>query len=187
MDPHKGLGLPYGTGAVLVRDGHLLARSNAYYADYMQDAKQDARQDQCDEPDEYSPADYSLELTRPFRGPRMWFPLKLFGLKPFRAALAEKIWLARYFHQQLGKLEGFETGPYPDLSIVTFRYRPANGEDNACNKQLLDAVHKDGKVFITSTRIDGKFTLRLAVLNFRTHRATVDYLLALLQEEAHRL
>lgn len=187
MDPHKGLGLPYGTGAVLVRDGLWLARSNAYYADYMQDAKKDARQEQYDEQDEYSPADYSLELTRPFRGPRMWFPLKLFGLKPFRAALTEKIWLARYFHQQLGELEGFETGPYPDLSIVTFRYRPANGTDNACNKQLLDAVHKDGKVFITSTRIDGKFTLRLAVLNFRTHRATVDYLLALLQEEAHRL
>lgn len=187
MDPHKGLGLPYGTGAVLVRDGHWLARSNAYYADYMQDAKKDDRQGKYDEPDEYSPADYSLELTRPFRGPRMWFPLKLFGLKPFRAALAEKIWLARYFHQQLGKLEGFETGPYPDLSIVTFRYRPANGEDNACNKQLLDAVHKDGKVFITSTLIDGKFTLRLAVLNFRTHRATVDYLLALLQKEAQRL
>ncbi len=185
MDPHKGLGLPYGTGAVLVRDGQLLARSNAYYADYMQDAKQPARQDGYDEPAEYSPADYSLELTRPFRGPRMWFPLKLFGLKPFRAALAEKIWLARYFHQELGKLERLETGPYPDLSIVTFRYRPANGEDDACNKQLLDAVHKDGKVFITSTRIDGKFTLRLAVLNFRTHRATVDYLLALLQ--AHRL
>ena len=39
MDPHKGLGLPYGTGAVLIRDGRLLARSNAYYADYMQDAK----------------------------------------------------------------------------------------------------------------------------------------------------
>ena len=187
MDPHKGLGLPYGTGAVLVRDGLWLARSNAYYADYMQDAKKDARQEQYDEQDEYSPADYSLELTRPFRGPRMWFPLKLFGLKPFRAALTEKIWLARYFHQQLGELEGFETGPYPDLSIVTFRYRPANGKDNACNKQLLDAVHKDGKVFITSTRIDGKFTLRLAVLNFRTHRATVDYLLALLQEETHRL
>ena len=185
MDPHKGLGLPYGTGAVLVRDGQLLARSNAYYADYMQDAKQPARQDGYDVPAEYSPADYSLELTRPFRGPRMWFPLKLFGLKPFRAALAEKIWLARYFHQELGKLEGFETGPYPDLSIVTFRYRPANGEDDACNKQLLDAVHKDGKVFITSTRIDGKFTLRLAVLNFRTHRANVDYLLALLQ--AYRL
>ena len=183
MDPHKGLGLPYGTGAVLVRDGRLLARSNAYYADYMQDAKQAGN----DQPAEYSPADYSLELTRPFRGPRMWFPLKLFGLKPFRAALAEKIWLARYFHQQLGKMEGFEAGPYPDLSIVTFRFRPGHDQADTLNKKLLEAVHRDGKVFITSTRVEGKFTLRLAVLNFRTHRETVDYLLALLKQKAAEL
>lgn len=183
MDPHKGLGLPYGTGAVLVKEGKLLARSNTYFANYMQDAIQAFP----DEKSWKSPADLSLELTRPFRGPRMWFPLKLFGLKPFRASLAEKIWLARYFHRELGKMEGFESGPYPDLSIVTFRYRPASGDINEFNKHLMEAVHQDGRVFITSTRIDGEFTLRLAVLNFRTHRATVDYLLQLLRQKAHEL
>jgi aromatic-L-amino-acid decarboxylase len=177
MDPHKGLGLPYGSGAVLVKEGRLLAESNRYYANYMQDAIKPGRTDKR----EYSPADYSLELTRPFRGPRMWFPLRLFGLRVFRASLAEKIWLARYFHRELGKLEGFETGPCPDLSIVTFRYIPPQGDANPFNKRLLEAVHEDGKVFITSTLIDGKFTLRLAVLNFRTHRDTIDYLLDLLQ------
>jgi len=148
---------------------------------------QDAKRADHDEEAAFSPADYSLELTRPFRGPRMWFPLKLFGLKPFRASLAEKIWLARYFHQELGKLEGFELGPYPDLSIVTFRYRPASGDANAFNRQLLQTVHEDGKVFITSTMIDGKYTLRLAVLNFRTHRETIDYLLELLRQKVSEL
>lgn len=183
MDPHKGLGLPYGTGAVLVKDGRLLARSNAYYADYMQDAKRRGREQET----RFSPADYSLELTRPFRGPRMWFPLKLFGLKPFRAALAEKIWLARYFYREMDKLEGFEIGPHPDLSIVTFRYRPKSGDADGFNRRLLQAVHEDGKVFITSTMIGGKFILRLAVLNFRTHRETIDYLLELLQSKAGEL
>jgi len=183
MDPHKGLGIPYGTGAVLVRDGALLARSNAYYADYMQDAKRL-------EPDPeapYSPADYSLELTRPFRGPRLWFPLKLFGLRPFRAMLSEKIWLARHFHEALSRRPGFETGPSPDLSIVTFRYRPRSGDPDAFNRALLEAVHEDGRVFITSTRIGGRFTLRLAVLNFRTHLEHVDYLLDLLADKAAEL
>jgi glutamate/tyrosine decarboxylase-like PLP-dependent enzyme len=182
MDPHKGLGLPYGTGAVLVKKGAQLARSNTYYADYMQDAIPQSREE-----DWKSPADLSLELTRPFRGPRMWFPLKLFGLKPFRASLAEKIWLARYFHQQLGDISGFEVGPYPDLSIVTFRYRPKSGDTDDFNKRLMESVHQDGKVFITSTRVNGRFTLRLAVLNFRTHLATVDYLLELLQRNALEL
>jgi glutamate/tyrosine decarboxylase-like PLP-dependent enzyme len=183
MDPHKGLGIPYGTGAVLLRDARLLAASNTYYADYMQDAKDEVPGYDA----EFSPADYSLELTRHFRGPRMWFPLKLFGLQPFRAALAEKIWLARYFYQAINKLDGFETGPYPDLSIVTFRYFPAAGAANDFNRKLLEAVHQDGKVFITSTLIDGEFTLRLAVLNFRTHRKTIDYLLELLRRESDRL
>lgn len=183
MDPHKGLGIPYGTGAVLLREGQLLAASNAYYADYMQDAKAETSNPDA----EFSPADYSLELTRHFRGPRMWFPLKLFGLKPFRAALREKIWLARYFYEKACGIDGIETGPYPDLSIVTFRYRPATGDANTFNRKLLDAVHEDGRVFITSTQVDGQFTLRLAVLNFRTHRKTIDYLLRLLKEKIHEL
>lgn len=183
MDPHKGLGIPYGTGAVLVQRGRQLAESFSYYADYMQDAKHTGYDPEA----EYAPADYSPELTRPFRGPRLWFPLKLFGLAPFRSALSEKIWLARYFHERISATPGFEAGPYPDLSIVTFRYRPQEGEANDFNRRLLAAVHEDGRVFITSTLIDGVFTLRLAVLNFRTHLEQVDYLLALLRRRAGEL
>ena len=183
LDPHKGLGLPYGSGAVLIKNVRLLVESNRFYADYMQDAKPA----DFDPDAALSPSDLSLELTRPFRGPRMWFPLKMFGLKPFRASLNEKIWLARYFHQELSRMEGFETGPYPDLSIVIYRYLPKAGDANAFNKRLQEAVHEDGRVFTTSTMIAGKYTLRLAVLNFRTHRETIDYLLELLQRKAREL
>jgi len=117
----------------------------------------------------------------------MWFPLMLFGLKPFRAPLAEKIWLARYFHQELSRTEGFEIGPDPDLSIVIYRYLPKAGDANAFNKRLLEAVLEDGRIFISSTMIDGKYTLRLAVLNFRTHIESIDYLLELLQRKAREL
>jgi len=183
MDPHKGLGIPYGSGAVLVRQGRQLADSFSYYADYMQDAKHTGYDPEA----EFAPADYSPELTRPFRGPRLWFPLKLFGLEPFRAALSEKIWLARYFHEQISAMQGFEAGPYPDLSIVTFRYCPRRNDANDFNRRLLAAVHEDGKVFITSTLVDGAFTLRLAVLNFRTHLEQVDYLLELLRRKSKEL
>lgn len=173
LDPHKGLFLPYGSGAVLVREEEWLARSQAYQADYMQDARISSGH--------YSPADLSLELTRPFRGLRFWLPLKLFGLAPFRTALAEKIWLARYFYEELGKTPGWETGPYPELSVVTYRYIPDRGDADSFNRQLVEAVQADGKVFISSTLIRGKFYLRLAVLHFRTHLLQVDYLLGLLK------
>jgi len=179
LDPHKGMFLPYGSGAVLVRDIEWLVKAHGYQADYMQDARDSAGN--------YSPADLSLELTRPFRGLRFWLPLKLFGVAPFRAALAEKIWLARYFHQQLEQTPGWETGPCPELSVVTFRYVPNQGDADTFNKRLLAAVHADGKVFISSTQINGNFILRLAVLHFRTHLATVDYVLDLLKQKARKM
>jgi len=179
MDPHKGLFLPYGTGAVLVRDVEKLATAHSYQADYLQDA--------LGGENAYSPAELSMELTRPFRGLRMWLPLRLFGLAPYRAALAEKIWLARYLHERLSSMDGFETGPYPDLSVVTFRYLPPHGNADAFNRRLLKAVLDDGRVFISSTMLDGHFTLRAAVLHFRTHRAEADHLLACLAASAARL
>jgi len=174
LDPHKGMFLPYGSGAVLVRDEEWLARSQVYEADYMQDARKAAGH--------YSPADLSLELTRPFRGLRFWLPLKLFGVAPFRAALAEKIWLARYFHAELSKMRGWEVGPCPELSVVIYRYVPAHGDADDFNKKLVEGVQADGMVFISSTLIEGHFYLRLAVLHFRTHLQQVDYLLALLNK-----
>ena len=179
LDPHKGLFMPFGSGALLVRDESRLASAMSATASYMQDARgADAA---------WSPADYSPELTRPFRGLRMWLPLRLFGLRPFRAALDEKLLLARYFHEELGKVPGFELGPAPDLSVVTYRYRPSHGDPDAFNRALLRSVHDDGRVFVSSTVLDGRYTLRLAVLHFRSHLDEVDYLLELLRYQARRL
>jgi glutamate/tyrosine decarboxylase-like PLP-dependent enzyme len=179
MDPHKTLFLPYGSGAVLVRDRSRLLESHHYVAHYMQDALR-AR-------DELSPADLSPELTKHFRGLRLWMPLLLHGLAPFRAALEEKMLLARYFHGEISERPGFEVGPYPDLSVVTFRYRPAGGNTDLFNQKLVEAIQRDGRVFLTSTVLDGKFTLRLAVVSFRVHLETIDLTLEILDREVRRL
>ena len=178
LDPHKGMFLPFGTGIVLVRDARALAASHAYSAAYMQDAEVAA--------DEVSPADVSPELTKHFRAVRMWLPLVVAGTNPFRAALEEKLLLARYFHEQIARA-GFTTGPEPDLSIVTFRWEPEGmslDESNRVNRELLDAVRKDGRIFLSSTMLDGKFTLRLAVLAHRTHLRTIDMATEILREKA---
>ncbi len=178
IDPHKGLFLPYGIGIVLVKSRKHLNATHFYQANYMQDS--------LSATEEPSPADLSPELTKHFRGLRMWLPLKLHGLKPFRACLQEKLLLAKYFYVEIQKL-GFETGPTPELSVVTYRYVPAKGNANAFNKKLLRAVQEDGRVFISSTLLEGKFILRFACLSFRTHRSTVDRLLDILRVEVERL
>ena len=148
--------------------------SQYYRANYMQDT--------VGADEELSPADLSPELTKHFRGLRMWLPMQLLGLKPFRACLEEKLLLTRYFYAEVKKL-GFETGPYPDLSVTSYRYIPKKGDANAFNKKLMDEIVEDGRVFISSTTLEGKFMLRLAVLSFRTHLSTINILLDLLREK----
>jgi len=179
MDPHKTLFLPYGTGALLVRNGALL--NKAHYADafYMLDAG--------GEHDEISPANLSPELTKHFRGLRLWLPLQVHGVAPLRAALTEKLRLAQYFHARLGSVPGFEMGPEPELSVVTYRYVPRSGDVDAFNRELVAAVHRDGRVFVTSTVIDGRLTLRMAAVCFRTHRSDIDMAVEVLSELARRL
>lgn len=178
IDPHKGLFLPYGIGMILVKSNKQLNATHFYQANYMQDT--------LSATEEPSPADLSPELTKHFRGLRMWLPLKLHGVKPFRACLEEKLLLTKYFYQEIKRLD-FETGPEPELSVVTYRYVPSRGDANAFNKKLLTAVQKDGRVFISSTLLDGKFILRFACLSFRTHLSTVNILLNVLKKEVQRL
>ncbi|MEI6244617.1 MAG: pyridoxal-dependent decarboxylase [Acidobacteriota bacterium] len=179
MDPHKGLFLPYGSGAVLVKDTRAMQDAHFYVANYMQDAQASI--------DEASPADLSPELTKHFRGMRLWLPLKLLGVGPFRAALEEKLWLARYFRERLLEIPGFEVGPPPDLSVATFRYLPPKGDVTEFNQRLVQAIHADGRVFLSSSIIDDQFTIRLAVLAFRTHLATIDLTLKILNEKVAEL
>lgn len=173
IDPHKGLFLPYGLGAVLVRDVQTLYQSQYYQANYMQDA--------LPADNEWSPADLSPELTKHFRGLRLWLSLQLLGLEPFRAALEEKVMLCRYFYERIQTL-GFEVGPYPDLSIMIYRYHPTDSDANAFNAELVRWIQQDGRVFISSTSIDGQYWLRLAVVNFRTHLRQIDTCLLVLEE-----
>ena len=178
IDPHKGLFLPFGAGAVLVRDGSKLRQAFFDDAHYLQDGKFLASSD------EFSPADLSPELSRHFRSLRLWLPLKLIGVAPFRAALSEKILLARYFYEKMKSVPGFELGPYPDLSIVIFRYIPKHGDANEFNEKLIQAVQQDGRIFLSSTTLNGKFTLRLAVLGFRTHLDTIGLAIKILRKKA---
>jgi aromatic-L-amino-acid/L-tryptophan decarboxylase len=181
LDPHKGLFLPFGSGAVLVREGRHLLDAHHYDASYLQD------KDALASGDEVSPADLSPELSRHFRALRLWLPLKLAGVAPFRAALEEKLLLARYFHERMRLEDGFEVGPAPDLSIVAVRYVPTRGDPDAFNRKLINAVQRDGRVFLSSTQIEGKFTLRVAILSLRTHLDTIEQTIEILREEAKQL
>lgn len=185
LDPHKGLFLPYGTGALLVRDGSALHRAHSVHADYMpalQGGEAGANhQDFC----EHGP-----ELSRSFRGLRIWLPMKLHGVGAFRDCLQEKIDLARYASSELQEMEGLKVLYPPALSLLAFRLEKPGldrSAENSLNQRLLDGVLARGRVWLTGTMIDGMFILRICILSFRTHKDRVDECLDALREISKEL
>jgi aromatic-L-amino-acid decarboxylase len=164
LDPHKGLFLPYGTGSLLVRNGAALKRAHSVFADYMPPMQEDE--------DLIDFCQVSPELSRPFRGLRVWLPVKLMGIGPFRTSLDEKLDLTKWATAQLRAVPGIEIVAEPQLSIVAFRLE-LPGLDTAAlnrlNQDFLERVNSRRRVFLTSTMLAGRFTVRICVLSFRTH------------------
>jgi aromatic-L-amino-acid/L-tryptophan decarboxylase len=173
LDPHKSLFLPFGTGALLVRDRDDLARSFADDADYLRDHGVDL--DTLPDFRSITP-----ELTRPWRGLRLWFPLHVHGVGAFREALARTLELADTAWQRLHAEPAIEVLGRPDLSIVTFRVPGGDTDQDA----VLAAVNADGRVRLSSTVIDGRVVLRLAILSHRTTSETVDLAVELIRTAA---
>jgi aromatic-L-amino-acid/L-tryptophan decarboxylase len=189
LDPHKGLFLPYGTGCLLARDGEALRRAHDLGADYLQDLGRGRPPRSGSAETTWSPAALGPELSRDFRGLRLWLPLMLHGAGAFRDALDEKLALAERLTASLERLIAggtpLEIVARPQLSTAAFRLRRAPDEPlegwNRRNITLLTAVNRRNRVHLSSTLLpapDGPaFTLRACILSFRTHARHVDWCL----------
>ncbi|MGH8952022.1 MAG: pyridoxal phosphate-dependent decarboxylase family protein [Acidimicrobiia bacterium] len=169
IDPHKGLSIPFGVGALLVRvEGHLI------------DANQ-GRGAYLDGEDHYSGirdiAALGPELSRPFRALQIWLPLQLHGIAPFREALETSLDLAGYAYDRLSEIDGLETPWRPDLSIVAFRFH-----DEATGTRAMEAVNREHVVHLSPTTIDERFVLRFAILNRRTTREHLDHAIDIIEK-----
>ncbi|HUK65228.1 MAG TPA: aminotransferase class I/II-fold pyridoxal phosphate-dependent enzyme [Anaeromyxobacteraceae bacterium] len=179
LDPHKGLFLPYGTGCLLVRDPKTLRRAHAFEAHYLQDVAE------ADGPPSFT--DLSPELSRDFRGLRVWLPIMLHGVRAFREALAEKLALARWAADRLRDEPLFQLLDEPQLSLVALRARPPRGDADAFGAELLRRVNARRQVFLSSTLVGGRYTVRLCILSFRSHQDRVEAAVNTLIQEARAL
>ena len=174
LDPHKSLFLPYGTGCLLVREPGQLQQAHGSAADYLQDLTATA----------HNFAEMSPELTREARGLRVWAAVDFYGAEALRDALREKLELAQWLHDELSTTEGIEMGDRPQLSVVSFRFRSADGDSDALNEALLHKINARRRIFLSSTRINGLFTLRVCLLHFRTNGDEVKAALEEIQAAA---
>jgi aromatic-L-amino-acid decarboxylase len=176
FDPHKGMFLPYGTGCILLREG---LSGSGEAEPYLRDARAGDGI--------WNPADFGLELTRPFRGLRVWLPLILHGAGAFREALAEKLVLADRLYQALLDLgpDMIEVVAAPQLSVVPFalprRAKEPLSDWNRRNDAMLKAINGRGRSTISSTLLPDKdgdrLVARACILSHRTDQASVDRLI----------
>jgi len=168
LDLHKSMALPYGTGLLIVQNKNWFKESLASDQSYMPPESSDVL--------DY--ADQSIELSRDFRGLRVWLPLKVLGVGPFILNLEEKLKLAQYTYDQLSKNALFKMHHQPDLSIMAFSH--VDGE--ASTRKCLEEINASGKLFLSPCTIGGHFSLRLCFLSYSLHFKETEELLALLTE-----
>jgi aromatic-L-amino-acid/L-tryptophan decarboxylase len=179
LDPHKWLYVPVDCGALLVRDP--AASVNAFGAaagDYVR-----VLADQ--EAETFAFWDHGLELSRRFRALKVWMTLRYYGARRIAAAIAEDMAAAAHLAELVGAADDMELLAGPSLSICCFRHVPPGmpePELDGHNERLLDALQRDGRVYLSNARIGGRFALRACITNFRTTRADVERILEVVRE-----
>jgi aromatic-L-amino-acid decarboxylase len=169
LDPHKGLSIPFGVGALIARQESHLVDAHLGRGAYLRDD------------DFYNGirdiASLGPELSRPFRALSVWLPLQMHGVAAFREALDSSLDVAAHAYDRIRGVDAIEARWRPDLSIVAFGFA-----DDDLGKKAWLAVNEDRKVHLSPTIIDGRFILRFAVLNRRTTTDHVDHAIDVIEK-----
>jgi aromatic-L-amino-acid decarboxylase len=168
LDPHKWLYQPIECGCVLVREGRRLREAFTMNPDYLADYKSE----------EVNFADLGLQLTRGARALKIWLSINHFGLDAFRKAVDRAIDLAQAAEQRVSESEALELMSPASLGIVCFRRRfdGADDEDTIAllNSELVQGFEATGRGLLSSTKLHGRFAIRLCVMNHTSGPADVE-------------
>ena len=180
LDPHKGMFMPYGTGALLVRDGAALRAAHGATAGYLPEMPSPL--------EFYDPSQHGPDLSRGFPGLRMWLTMKLYGADAFREAITEKRALAVDAAARVARLPHLVMDGPVELSLFPFHLTWAGAslaEEDDATRELMDDVSKRGRVMISGAVAGGRYVGRVCVLSFRTHAPQIDALIEDLTAAIH--
>ena len=185
VNPHKWLYVPVEASCILVRQPSALTDTFRLVADYLQTENERLG----DGPVDFK--DYGPQLSRSFRALKVWMTFKAYGARRLRAAIESNIAVMRYLADRIDESTDFvRLAPVP-LSVVCFQYRTSDVSRHdehtyldRLNTQLLQALERDGRVFLSGTKIRGQTALRACTVNHRLRPADVDFLLEVIRDVA---
>ena len=126
-------------------------------------------------------------LTREFRALKVWAVMQAVGLERYRELWRNDIAVAREIVRLAAREPRLEVPAASDLSCFCVRYVPGRGDANAFNRTLLDRTHRDGRMFVSGTMLEGRFVLRGCVTNFRSTLADAEICVATIVELGRQL
>ncbi|MCG8332363.1 MAG: aminotransferase class I/II-fold pyridoxal phosphate-dependent enzyme [Chitinophagales bacterium] len=178
LDFHKWLYQPFEVGCILVKDWSYLKRTYFKKASYLDNSleKADGRL-------EFN--EHHFLLSRSAKALKVWMSVKAFGIRRIKAMIQKDIDLATYLSDQVTKANDFRLVADSDLAISCFQYTKGLTDPEQIirlNQSLIPALEKDGRVFITGTKLKGEFVLRACLINHRKTKETTDYLLDVIRD-----
>ena len=181
-DPHKWLYVPYEAGATLVREPGRLSATFRKFPEYL------ASDAESPFPGPAWFAERGVELSRGFKALKVWMGLKTHGRRAYAEAIERDVDLARFLSEEVERRPDFELLSESVLSIANFRYRPkdrslAEEDLDRANRRIANRLLGGGSFFLAPTVLKGRTALRVCVVNFRTRREDLTFLL----DEAARL
>lgn len=181
VNPHKWLFVPIDLSVLYTRRPEVVKAAFSLVPDYLRTPEEDLAPNLMD---------YGVSLGRRFRALKLWFVIRAFGVEGIAERVRGHVVLARAFRSWLEADPLFEIAAPSPLSVVCFRLRCPDvpgPEADRRNEAVVEAVNASGEAFLSTTRLAGRTTLRLAIGNVRTEERHVRRAYALLREAAGRL
>jgi len=156
-NPHKWLFTPFDLSVLYVKDLDLLKQTFSLVAEYLKVSETVTNQ-----------MDYGIQLGRRFRSLKLWFVMRYFGQQGLIERIREHCRLARLFANWVDDSEDFEMFAPVPFALVCFRACPKNVEDlDSLNEKIMNEINASGEAYLSHTKLNGKFTLRLSVGSIR--------------------
>ena len=178
FNPHKWLGTQFDLSAHFIRAPEDLTRTLAIRPEYLKTHGADGI---------INYSEWSIPLGRRFRALKLWFLIRAHGLEGLRAMIRNHVGWSQDLAERLRATPGFEIVTQPVLSLFTFRLAPKGQDADALTEALLTAINDDGRIYLTQTRVDGRFVIRFQAGQFDATKADVDMAHDVITETAARL
>lgn len=172
-NPHKWLFTPFDLSVLYIRDLDLLKKTFSLVPEYLKTSEPVNNQ-----------MDYGIQLGRRFRSLKLWFVMRYFGQQGLRARILEHCRLAKLFAMWVKMSENFELMADVPFALVCFRACPKGVDDlDAFNENLMNEINASGEAYLSHTKLNGKFTLRLSVGSIRVEERHLRKVWDLLNEK----